>query len=162
TKGLEEERRLAYVGLTRARQRVMISSAANRLIHGSWTHAIPSRFISELPPAHIDKHVEPGMFTGPPPEFGGSHRGAQVSFTGGRDFHHPPRPPVVLEGYAKVVERKSEHAFRRGERVFHQKFGYGEVKFADGDKLEITFEHAGDKKVMAGFVVPADKAAEAQ
>jgi DNA helicase-2/ATP-dependent DNA helicase PcrA len=159
-KGLEEERRLAYVGITRARKRVFISHAANRLVYGSFSHPIPSRFVSELPKDAIDIQSEAGMFTASaPPEFAyrSSDRRMGASSIGG-DFHHPPRPPVVIEGKAKVIERDHTKRYRRNERVFHQKFGYGTVTLTEGDKLEISFDHAGDKKVMAGFVVPADQA----
>ncbi len=160
-RGLEEERRLAYVGLTRARKKAVISHAANRFVHGSWTHAVPSRFVDELPSEHIEKDVEPGLFNARPRggAFGRGALDSPVSSFG--DFHHPPRPRVTLEGKARRVEEKEPvRHYRHGARVFHQKFGYGSVTAVDGDKLEIAFEHAGAKKVMAAFVIPAEEAAE--
>src|SRR3569832_1240186 len=62
--GREEERRLAYVGITRARQRARVSFAANRRVHGSWQSALPSRFITELPEEHVDTVVDEGFYGG--------------------------------------------------------------------------------------------------
>ena len=135
SKGLEEERRLAHVGLTRARKGVVVTFAAARRIYGQWQNNMPSRFIDDLPVDHIARisEVGGGAFVPPP-----SHAvaAAQPSFGGGGSG--------------------TESAYRRGQRVFHDKFGYGEVRAVDGNKLEIAFEKAGLKKVMAGFVAPAD------
>jgi DNA helicase-2/ATP-dependent DNA helicase PcrA len=175
TKGLEEERRLAYVGITRARKRAFISHAASRLVYGSWTHAIPSRFISELPKEHIVVQAEAGMFSGQRMQVQerGDYRSQHGEFQNFQprrgipapdigEFHHPRRPPVVLEGRARVVEkREPDRRYRKDERVFHDKFGYGTVKLVEGNKLEVTFDHSGDKKVMAAFIVPADQAEQA-
>jgi DNA helicase-2/ATP-dependent DNA helicase PcrA len=130
-----------------------------------------------LPKEHIDAQSEPGMFNAmreaSERSFGGGDFGGRREFQRGGshgyvqhqdnlgDFHHPPRPMITIEGRAKVVERVNKNHFRRGERVFHQKFGYGSVTLAEGDKLEIEFEHSGAKKVMAAFVVPADQADQA-
>ncbi|UEM05393.1 UvrD-helicase domain-containing protein [Skermanella rosea] len=169
--GLEEERRLAYVGLTRARRRAHVSHAANRRMHGSWVTAIPSRFVGELPEQHIETDAAPGLSAAPAPTFGGAG-GFGSSFGGGfRDFgggfasrpqRQPPGPRTgpVIEGSAFEVSprKRPDQPLKRGMRVFHQKFGYGTVKAVDGDKLEIDFEQAGTKKVLDSFVVPAEKA----
>lgn len=154
-KGLEEERRLAYVGLTRARRNAIISHVANRFVHGSWTNAIPSRFIAELPRAHIETSSESGLY-------GGFSR--KDSFGSGvQEFHYPPRPRsggMVIDGRARVIEHQPEPSgkYRAGSRIFHTKFGYGTVKATEGSKLTIHFDVAGEKKVMADFVVPEDEA----
>ncbi len=136
---LEEERRLAYVGLTRARRKAVISFAASRRVYGRWQSAVPSRFIDELPEDHVKREAAQGLY-------GGNLREAPA----------PQRLRRGPEPSWRVVERTQapagEGGVGVGRRVFHQKFGYGRVLAADGDKLEIDFEKAGLKKVMAGFV----------
>ena len=147
--GLEEERRLAYVGLTRARHRAYVSNAANRLVHGQWQSALPSRFVGELPADHTDHDSDPGLAAaavGP----------AQAStvhavFASGRAHARPPR---MIEGAAwEVTTRKRPTTpITIGDRVFHQKFGYGLVTAVEDDKLAVDFEHTGLKRVMDSFV----------
>ncbi|HEX9702879.1 MAG TPA: UvrD-helicase domain-containing protein [Rhodospirillales bacterium] len=151
TAGLEEERRLAYVGLTRARKRAIISFAANRRIHGQWKSSAPSRFIDELPPDHVDVRSEAGLYGGRG-GLGGELADVGSAFSGRpRGRRHLPR--TIEDVTWRVAERAdADGAFRVGERVFHQKFGYGRVVAVDGGKLEIAFEKAGSKKVMASFV----------
>ncbi len=154
--GLEEERRLAYVGLTRARKRAVITFAANRRIHGQWRSAMPSRFIDELPEDHIDFRSQAGLYGG------GGRAGLEESpaFFAGPGGRRRARNRHRRGGKAKPLEDAllpvhgpgSEGNFQVGERVFHQKFGYGRVVSVDGGKLEIAFEKAGSKKVMASFV----------
>ena len=148
--GLEEERRLAYVGLTRARHRAMVLHAANRLVYNQWQSALPSRFIEELPEDHIARDD----VARPRPERAGSFptRGFGDGWyrEGG-----PRRPAPVIDAEAVTVPVPQESRFRAGDRVFHQKFGYGRVASVDGDKLLIDFEKSGSKKVMDGFVEPA-------
>ncbi|OYQ33541.1 DNA helicase II [Niveispirillum lacus] len=173
--GLEEERRLAYVGITRGRKRVYISHAANRRIHGTWATAIPSRFVEELPPDHIETENNPGIGGA---GFGGSMRDSAYGggFGGGwggggfgdrfnRMSQKAAQAPArsggrLIEGTAVDVtpRKRPDRAFNPGDRVFHTKFGYGVVKAVENDKLEINFDVAGTKKVMDSFVVPADKA----
>ncbi|WP_421780026.1 ATP-dependent helicase [Kiloniella litopenaei] len=163
-KGLEEERRLAYVGLTRARERAIISFAANRRMHGSWASAIPSRFVDELPHEHIERESDRGIYSAPlEPSYGGfgSGRGWQDndrvspgmqrarSYSSGES-------QLVRQAAQKVSESKS--GFGRGERVFHQKFGYGVITSVEGERLTISFDKAGSKKVLSNFVVPAEQA----
>jgi DNA helicase-2/ATP-dependent DNA helicase PcrA len=152
-KGLEEERRLAYVGLTRAKKRAYISFAANRRVHNMWQNALPSRFIAELPKAHVER--EENEIFRPSERYVGQPSGW------GRQ---PPRDnfrsrgDTLIDLRAEPVTQTGTGRYPSGAKVFHQKFGYGKVLHSEGDKLEIAFEKAGVKKVMAGFVVPAEKA----
>jgi DNA helicase II / ATP-dependent DNA helicase PcrA len=149
TAGLEEERRLAYVGITRARKRVEISYAANRRVHNLWQNSLPSRFIAEIPREHVDEDSAPGLRTMAEP--------ALTRFEGLRDgWGQPRRAAPLIEGQASRVARDA--AYPPGARIFHRKFGYGSVVAAEGDKLDIAFDKAGAKKVIASFVVPAEQA----
>ncbi|NYZ11385.1 UvrD-helicase domain-containing protein [Azospirillum sp. RWY-5-1] len=161
--GLEEERRLAYVGLTRARKRAYVSHAANRRLYGNWVSAIPSRFIDELPGDAVEAEAQSGLFAG------ASGAGGQAGFGGFResprfDFRAPQRQApmrgVTLEGTAYHVEARPrpDAPYAKGARVFHQKFGYGTVVAIEQDKLSIDFDQSGNKKVMDSFVMPAEKA----
>jgi len=148
--GLEEERRLAYVGITRARHRAQVSFAANRRVYGNWQSATPSRFVDELPADNIEMESAQGIYD----------RG----FGGLRDNGHgaarwQPRRrgtrAITLEDTDWRTEvREAKADFSQGERVFHQKFGYGRIVAIEGEKLEIDFEKAGTKKVMSSFVEP--------
>ena len=147
-KGLEEERRLAYVAITRARLRAIISHAANRRIYANWQSAIPSRFIEELPEAHIELTGSASLAReqrmAAPPVFGGqfpltAKRPRVMEATVVAAWEQPPRP-------------KREAAIAVGSRVFHQKFGPGTVRATDEDRLEIEFDHAGTKRLMDSYV----------
>jgi len=151
-KALEEERRLAYVGLTRARKRVHVSFAANRRVYNQWQSSIPSRFIDELPKESVQQDVDAGLYGGGSGSWGGlSEAGGTRS---GAGFRKPVRM-VESERWETVSRGKSEHGFKIGDRVFHQKFGYGLVEEIDGEKLAIAFEKAGRKKVLDSFVEPS-------
>ena len=176
-KGLEEERRLAYVGLTRARSRLFISHAGNRRIHGRVTDAIPSRFVGELPDAHTQIEMGQGASfggnTGMGGGFGGSLGGSYGlgAFERNDPYNTPgwrraqayspsgqaATPSRDVEAKGNWLTSNQDHNFEIGERVFHQKFGYGEVADFDGNKLFITFTNAGDKKVLASFVERASE-----
>lgn len=143
-KGLEEERRLAYVGLTRARCRAYVSHAANRRIHGQWQTALPSRFIAELPEAHIETVAEPGLYPRP--------TGLTEAWPSGASFFGRRNEAPRLTAAPRV---QSAGGFTAGDRIFHQKFGYGTVRSAEGGKLAIAFDKAGDKLVMDSFVQKA-------
>lgn len=149
--GLEEERRLAYVGITRARKRATISFAANRVIYGSWTSCLPSRFIDELPKEHVDAVVETGLS----PQsggFGGGYGGGGFGGGGSSGFRGR-RAELVDNSISQVSPHlESEGGFAPGDRVFHQKFGPGTVVSTDRDKLDIKFDKAGRKKIMDSFV----------
>lgn len=142
-KGLEEERRLAYVGITRARKRVFISHASNRRIYGNWVSAIPSRFVDELPRELIEIVSETGNY--------------QMA---GRSQHWDssginPAPLRANALPAKGVVSAEGTLFVRGDRVFHEKFGYGRVVNIDGHKLDILFDQGGQKRVMDSFLEKA-------
>ncbi len=153
TAALEEERRLAYVGITRARRHATISFAASRRVHNLWQSAIPSRFIDELPPDHVEAVSDQGLY-GAGGESGSSRRAMaematpDVRWGGGR------RAAPMIEARAERV-RENKSGYKLGQRVFHQKFGYGRIKSVEDDKLDIEFEKAGRKKVMASFVAAA-------
>jgi DNA helicase II / ATP-dependent DNA helicase PcrA len=154
---LEEERRLAYVGLTRARHRAYVSLAANRRIHGQWQSAIRSRFVDELPLEHIEFDAEPGL---------GPGAGAAAGWRGAADpkpvdAEHPwgrGRVPQLVA--AAALPRRGEEVrkvggFAVGDRVFNQKFGYGTITEIEDNRLAIAFDLAGLKKVMDAYVEPA-------
>jgi DNA helicase-2/ATP-dependent DNA helicase PcrA len=181
--GLEEERRLAYVGITRARKRAYIRFASNRRMHGMWQSGIPSRFLDELPEAHVDVVEEATDYGGygsaaygasrfdtrdpfantyatPGWQRAQARRGAEEAAAAAegkkarRGFDHPlSSGPRLIEGelVAKsVIGGKSEYGV--GERIFHQKFGYGRIAAIEGNKLTVDFEKAGQKKVLDNFV----------
>jgi len=148
-KGLEEERRLAYVGLTRARKRARVLFAANRRVYNQWQSSLPSRFVDELPAEAVERIAETGLYRGL------SDVGEAYLVADGRGELRPRRwrraAPAV--DYAPVAQSAGDFAV--GARIFHQKFGYGRILAIDGDKLEIAFDKAGEKKVMGSFVRPA-------
>jgi DNA helicase-2/ATP-dependent DNA helicase PcrA len=150
--GLEEERRLAYVGLTRARRRADVSFVANRRLHNQWQSAVPSRFIDELPREHVEAVASPGL--------GRAARMAEEearwAVCGRGSSGHRGRGPFVVETVATRLA--DPPSFAVGARVFHVKFGYGRVVAAEGAKLDIDFDKAGAKKIMASFVQPAERA----
>ena len=157
--GLEEERRLGYVGITRARINLFISFAANRRVHGLWQACIPSRFIGELPKQHIKEDMAQGLSIGRSEPLMVGQADSRVGQAGygpgwqraaGRIGQSSrPAPKRDSDGY---VPSSGKSGFEKGMRVFHQKFGMGNVKSVEGDKLEIAFDRAGIKKVVAGFV----------
>src|ERR1700761_1822564 len=162
--GLEEERRLAYVGLTRARKRARISMSANRRVHGSWQAALPSRFISELPEEHVQVAMDEGFYGG----YTGFRDNAQAA-NFGSTYDSPgwrraqanraaqgsmrTRPPMIeAQAYSVQTSDPDSSTYKRGDRVFHQKFGYGRVAAVEGNKLTVDFDKAGEKKVIDSFV----------
>jgi DNA helicase-2/ATP-dependent DNA helicase PcrA len=221
--GLEEERRLAHVGLTRARKRAKIYFAANRRIHGLWSSNVPSRFLDELPEAHVEvkeaaggtggfgmsgygpsrfdemgsfgssystpgwqraqarkgkgglsengqpRYTPDGVFdqrsdyeddasSSPPPERGrgmpsGSTRGsAGAAGRVGVNAKAPRRAPLTIEGELIAKSTGAVSSYAVGDRVFHLKFGNGNVTAVDGNKLTIRFDKAGEKRVVDSFV----------
>ena len=194
--GLEEERRLAHVGLTRARKRAKIYFATNRRMHGLWQTNVPSRFLDELPEADIEVTEAKGGFGG----YGGygssrfdemtafgsnyttpgwqraqANRGrggfsetgepryeadhseggfddAAPSPSRGRSGGGARRLPITIEGELVAKSTGTISAFTPGDRVFHQKFGNGNVVAIDGNKLTIAFDKAGEKRVVDSFV----------
>ncbi len=195
--GLEEERRLAHVGLTRARRRAKLYFATNRRIHGTWSTTIPSRFLDELPAANVEiTESKGGSGWGGSGGYGPSRFDNVESFgssyttpgwqraqanrnrgqQGGRKdrpaaasrkasrrfqaraaiprggFSRNKRGPMVIEGELVAKSTGTVSEFSLDDRVFHQKFGYGNVVKIDGNKLTIAFEKAGEKKVVDSFV----------
>ena len=177
TKGLEEERRLAYVGITRAEEVCTISFAANRRVYGQWQSALPSRFIDELPGEHVDVLTPPGLY-------GGGYGAAGISESanpmaqdmsgsdiferaskadvynspGWRRLEQRGRKQEISEPFMQkniTIDLAAVSSFGLGDRVFHLKFGYGEVMNIEGDKLDIEFDKAGSKKVVAHYIQSA-------
>jgi DNA helicase-2/ATP-dependent DNA helicase PcrA len=195
--GLEEERRLAHVGLTRARKRAKIYFATNRRMHGLWQTNIPSRFLDELPEANVEVTESQGGFGGyggygasrfdATTAFGSNYGtpgwqraqakkgGGGFSETGSRyttdddrdgfDSTSSPSPwrardegggprrlPLTIEGELVAKSTGTVSTFTLGDRVFHQKFGNGNITAIDGNKLTIAFDRAGEKRVVDSFV----------
>src|SRR5438874_6386257 len=192
--GLEEERRLAHVGLTRARRRAKIYFATNRRIHGTWSTTIPSRFLDELPAPNVEiteskggsgwggsggygpsrfdnvesfgsSYATPGWQRaqanrargqrGGNGQAGSGFNESQSPFSSRGDtggFARNKRGPMTIEGELIAKSTGTSSEFKLDDRVFHQKFGYGQVVKIDGNKLTIAFEKAGEKKVVDSFV----------
>ncbi|GAB1582453.1 ATP-dependent helicase [Phyllobacterium phragmitis] len=190
--GLEEERRLAYVGLTRAKKNLHIWFVSNRRIHGLWQSTIPSRFLEELPEAHVEV-AEAGNSYGGYGGYGqsrfdradpfqnsystpgwqraqqnrseatrsnwGSRSGANVERIGygeadsgfGAGRGSVKGRTIDGELVAKSVS-DTPSTFKPGDRVFHIKFGNGNIAAIDGNKLTIDFDRAGQKRVLDSFV----------
>jgi DNA helicase-2/ATP-dependent DNA helicase PcrA len=168
-KGLEEERRLAYVGVTRAREEARISFAANRQVYGRWTSQLPSRFVDELPIANVEPSSDTGYYGGAPhmaeaksrwdeaPTFGAGYtspgwKRAQAAVAGRAPADRYARTAVIEGGGRLIATSAGTSAYKPGDRVFHQKFGYGAVRAVEGTKLTVAFDKAGEKKVIDSFV----------
>ncbi|MCC0047336.1 ATP-dependent helicase [Albidovulum sp.] len=172
-RGLEEERRLAYVGITRAEELCTISFAGNRRVYGQWQSQLPSRFIDELPAADVEVLTPPGLYGGgygaAAPRAPGLAGGIEERATRADVYNSPgwKRMQANAQGRPVAQPRESRHqiidldavsAFAEGDRVFHRKFGYGTVEGIEGDKLEVSFDKAGVKHLVASFVVAAESA----
>jgi DNA helicase-2/ATP-dependent DNA helicase PcrA len=175
---LEEERRLAHVGITRARRRVKIFFASNRRIHGMWQGSVPSRFLDELPEAHVEVTESKGGFG-----WGGftsrfdmmepfasdyetpgwrrardRMRAEEARETAGADAPRGAgrrefrRAPLTIEGELVAKSTGAVSAYAIGDRVFHLKFGYGDIVAVDGNKLTVAFDKAGEKRVVDSYV----------
>ncbi len=142
-KSLEEERRLAYVGLTRARRRAIVSHAANRRIYANWQTSIPSRFVDELPEEHVERAGSAALARD-------ARIAAATTFSG--QFPLVARRTRTVEAWEQPARPARAEAIPVGARVFHQKFGYGVVRAADDDKLDVAFDKAGDKRVLDRFL----------
>jgi Superfamily I DNA and RNA helicases len=176
--GLEEERRLAHVGLTRARRRAKLYFASNRRIHGLWSSTIPSRFIDELPEENVEiteapvaytygsygqsrfdmaepfrsSYATPGWQRAQANSAGwASGRGAG-NFAAGRGSGARRGGPLMIEGELVAKSTGTTSSFSAGDRVFHLKFGPGTVAAVDGNKLTVDFDKAGRKMVLDSFV----------
>ena len=167
---LEEERRLAYVAMTRAKQKLYILTALNRRIYGQWQNNLPSRFINELPPANIEICNMAATYFGAAGNYGGSwaeqHRSSSNWYNRSRQteenvIRDSDRFSYVRDeddGWsgsvwrAKQKARNAASATPVGSRVFHETFGYGKVLKIEGNKLEIWFDQAGHKKLLKDYV----------
>tara|TARA_Y100001935_G_scaffold57377_2_gene47918 strand:- start:2479 stop:4692 length:2214 start_codon:yes stop_codon:yes gene_type:complete len=134
--GLEEERRLAYVGITRAKNNVWIFNANSRLTHGQWIDCIPSRFIDELPDKNINR-------------FSSYSNNFKSSIASEWLIANNKKGINLSKDY---IDENNDNKFKLMERIFHQKFGYGKILEIDGDKVTIDFEKAGEKKLMLTFI----------
>jgi len=169
---LEEERRLAYVAITRARRRCTILHAANRRIYGTWSSSIPSRFIAELPDAHIvlettmtggqslwranwSEQEDPFAHVSTSRPDRSSSRGPGWQRALATNYDPVPKRLKEPSRSAASFAAKPRGDIAVGARVFHDKFGYGEVVGQEGNKLEIEFETSGRKKVIDSFVTLA-------
>ncbi|MCP4209069.1 MAG: UvrD-helicase domain-containing protein [Shimia sp.] len=165
-KGLEEERRLAYVGITRAEDICTISFAGNRRVFGQWQSQMPSRFIDELSEENVEVLTPPGLYG-----HGGGSRdvgsfgqsGLEKSAMKADGYNSPGWKRLQSragqygtsqpkESKVAAIDLSAVSSFMVGDRVFHQKFGYGAVTDIEGDKLTVKFEKAGEKKVVARFL----------
>ena len=169
TAALEEERRLAYVGITRARESCRISFAANRLLYGRWQASMPSRFVDELPESEVEVVSQPGLYGAAATSFASHSRFDAARVDGDGYYENPgwkraraaagraPSAPPMIEGAAQTisVSAPGKAKFAPGARVFHQKFGYGRVTAADGQKITVNFDHSGEKKVVDSFLTAA-------
>ena len=173
-KGLEEERRLAYVGITRAERFCVISFAGNRRVYGQWQSALPSRFIDELPAEHVEVLTPPGLYgagfgaAAPVGNAGGGEVASDIMDRAAKaDVYASPgwkrmqeraaTRPMAQPSEARnmTIDMSAISAFALGERVFHQKFGYGSVTGIEGDKLHVIFDKAGVKNVVGRYVISA-------
>ena len=169
---LEEERRLAYVAITRARKRCTILHAANRRIYGQWTSSIPSRFVGELPEDHVEEettlaggaslwrahwseHADPFADVARTNPSRVASRGPGWQRAAAAPIDVIPRRIAEPSRSAASFAATPRTDLRIGARVFHEKFGYGVIAGQDGNKLEIDFESAGHKRVLDSFVKPA-------
>ncbi len=168
---LEEERRLAYVAITRARRRCTIFHAANRRIYGQWTSSIPSRFVAEIPPEHVESETtltggaslwraqwserdDPFAHVAANRPERGSTRGPGWQRAAAQPYDPAPRRIAETTRSAASFAAKPRADLRLGDRVFHEKFGEGTIAVQDGNKLEIDFDGSGRKRVIDSFVRP--------
>lgn len=169
--GLEEERRLAYVGITRAMEICTVTCAASRNSYGEWGAQSPSRFIDELPESETETLSPPGLMGGFSRRGGG---GNEFDFIQGTLAGRKTSGAYSAPGYRRMVQRSRETAqagstapdrirpnsapveFSEGDRVFHKKFGYGTVRSRDGERLSVEFKCSGMKNIISRFVASAD------
>jgi DNA helicase-2/ATP-dependent DNA helicase PcrA len=143
-KGLEEERRLAYVGITRARERCYISHVGNRRMYGNWVNSIPSRFVDELPEEHIESESDMSSLRNQGRSMHWDSSGFGETLTARRSR------------FLEETTQKKEDGYSRGDRVLHEKFGRGVIIHIDGHKLDIAFESGGTKRVLDSFVTKGE------
>ncbi|MGO4705672.1 ATP-dependent helicase [Microvirga sp. 2MCAF38] len=173
--GLEEERRLAHVGITRAKRRAKIYFASNRRIHGMWNSTVPSRFIDDLPEHNVEVVEAPANFSHGG-GYGGGSRFDRMSNFNGSTYQTPGwqraqaraggvedggysgrrsgdrRGPMVIEGELVAKSTGTGSSFKVEGRILHTKFGPGTIAAIDGNKLTVDFDKAGRKMVLDSFV----------
>ena len=170
---LEEERRLAYVAITRAKKELYITTALNRRVYGQWQNNIPSRFINELPPQNIELINKTANYFQRQDTYGGSSSApwsssrtnnrndfGEIEYSDGGGYTYTKEYQNSYAGYdswahinkAKQAAKNATSDILIGARVFHESFGYGRVKNIEGNKLEIIFDKAGYKKLMKNYV----------
>jgi DNA helicase-2/ATP-dependent DNA helicase PcrA len=177
-KGLEEERRLAYVGITRSKEHCTISFASNRRVYGQWQSAVPSRFIDDLSKDDVEVITPPALYGGnfgaASPNFSSSHNQDMLQNTSQftSPFQESTFEIYASPGWKRMKDHSSTPITPRvskfsdpnvsiqvlqvNERVFHQKFGYGSVTRIDGGNVEVAFEKSGDKKVKSNYLLSKD------
>ena len=148
-KGLEEERRLAYVGLTRARKLAIVSYAANRRLYANWSSSIPSRFVDEIPEEHVTRQGSAAL------QREQRLLAAPSVFGAGPLMARRPAAAKTTEVWEQPARPARAEAIPVGSRVFHQKFGYGRVLSVEDDRLDVMFEKAGQKRLLDRFVEKA-------
>ncbi len=157
--GLEEERRLAYVGLTRAKKRAFIFYAASRYMFGNYMSPIPSRFIEELPHEHIERHGQQGLTSAKESTGGNDYSRSSLGFNfgEGREKYQLDRATAKkpTSNHRRSAGKIIQSEYSIGDRVFHDKFGYGTISEIDGNKAMIDFEMGSSRKVMDSFIKPA-------
>lgn len=138
---------------------------ANRQVYGRWTSQLPSRFVDELPIPHVEAVSETGYYGGGVREAASrwdeTHYGSGYDSPGWKRAHSrgyaggPPGQSKIIEGEGRLVaisDPAAGHEYACGDRVFHQKFGYGAVVAVEGNKLTVAFETSGEKRVIDSFV----------
>lgn len=153
TAALEEERRLAYVAITRAKRKLFILTAFNRRVYGQWQTNMPSRFLNELPTSCLQIINNANRF----------YSGGYQNFSSYRRpaDHNAYKPAKKV--YSQAAVQEHEYSYEpaedyipkqkvKGTRVFHESFGYGTLMSLDGDKGEVFFDHVGRKKIMINFL----------
>ena len=169
TKGLEEERRLAYVGITRAERLATISFAGNRRLYGQWQSSMPSRFVDELPEDHVEVLTPPGLYGGgygAAMAFAGANAGTEMHDRAARaDVYNSPgwkrmqaraadrKPPV--HRMPVTIDAEPAARFSVGDTVQHAKFGEGRIMGIAEDTLTVQFA-AGFRNIKAAYVQPAE------
>tara|TARA_B100000700_G_C15025648_1_gene847989 strand:+ start:42 stop:2276 length:2235 start_codon:yes stop_codon:yes gene_type:complete len=150
---LEEERRLAYVGVTRAKKKAAIYYSANRRMHNQWISSIPSRFVSELPEENTETDLS--NYSGEKELF----REQEFIDFDQSDYDTPGWERAKYESNNKTIDHIEKNnnllnnsPFQLGSRVIHKKFGEGKILSIDGKKLTINFGKSGTRKVMENFV----------
>jgi len=159
-KGLEEERRLAYVGLTRARKLAEISYVANRQVYGRWTNQAPSRFVAEIPPEHVFSQSVMSYGAQPSSRFDTMAAPMRAEYGSGHLGNHP-HSQMGTPHRQTVPKPTTATGLKVGVRVFHVKFGYGQITHQDGNKLVVDFDHSGEKRSwIVSWIRPDERKAK--